>query len=252
MKGAGGLTSGYEVGGSAIPDLGGGRSTVDGDAITGSGGTDDSGGGNLLMQLAGGLGTLSGIGGLVGAAGGILGSLFGGNEMERKEDPYTTEGARMLRAIGDDDPEARRRQRDMSLATQQGAAVDNALNASAAQNANSGNGGDVVAGNIGAIRNSTAAVSAAGQFANARVQSDSQASTEQHDIINQKREIATALADRAKDINLINKQKSNFGSQLGNSLLGGLAGLGTGIGIAGESENAATKKKTTVKLNGIA
>lgn len=203
---------------------------------------------DLLGQLVGGLGTLSGIGGLIGAAGGVLGSLFGGNEMERKEDTYTTEGANMLRNIEDDDPEKRRIQRDASLATQQGAAVQNALNASGSQLANQGVGGDIAAPNIGAIANSTAAVSAAGQFANARVQSDSQASTEQHDIINQKREIATALADRAKDINLINKQKSNFGSQLGNSLLGGLAGLGTGIGIGGESENAATKKKTEIKL----
>lgn len=205
---------------------------------------------DLLGQLVGGLGTLSGIGGLIGAAGGVLGSLFGGNEMERKEDPYTTEGANMLRNIEDDDPEKRRRQRDASLATQQGAAVQNALNASGSQLANQGVGGNIAAPNVGAIANSTAAVSAAGQFANARVQSDSQASTEQHDVINQKREIATALADRAKDINLINKQKSNFGSQLGNSLLGGLAGLGSGIGIAGESENAATKKKIGIKLTG--
>lgn len=197
---------------------------------------------------------LPGIGGAVGLVGGVLGGLFGGDEFNRREDRITTETLERLTSARDSitniNAEANRRMNDQGLATQQGAAVQNALNASQSQLANQGVGGDIAAPNIGAIANSTAAVGAAGQFAGARTQNNMHAIEMEQQRAQQLNQNAADYGAQAAQVNLLHEQKQNFGSTLGNSLLGGLAGAGTGVGILGQIGVAATNKKNKVSLEG--
>lgn len=190
------------------------------------------------------------LGGGVGAVGGLLGGLFGGSEMKRYQDPITDEALKRLTSARDHiqglDPEANRRMTDQGLAAQQGAAVQNALNASQSGLANQGVGGDIVAPNASAIANSTAAIGAAGQFAGARSQNNMHAIEMEQEKNRQLNQNAADYGAQAAQVNLINEQKQNFGSKLGNSLLGGLAGFGTGVGILGEVVNAFTSPKTKI------
>lgn len=197
-----------------------------------------SGGGGLFADITSTLGTLSGIGGAAGLVGGVLSSVFGGSDLERREDQITTEGLERLTSARDTitniDPEANRRMTDQGLATQQGAAVQNALNASQSQLSNQGVGGDIAAPGISAVANSTAAIGAAGQFAGARASNNMHAIEMEQQRAQQLNQNAADYAAQAAQVNLINKQRSNFGSSLGNAILGGIAGTGSGSGILGQ------------------
>ena len=213
-----------------------------------SGGT----GPDLLLIGDTALSLIPGIGGAVGLLGGVLNGVFGGEESKRLEDPITTEALKRLTSARDSitniDPEANRRMTDQTLATQQGAAVQNALNASQSQLANQGVGGDIVAPNVGAIANSTAAVGAAGQFAGARSQNNMHAIEMEQQRAQQLNQNAADYGAQAAQVNLLHQQKQNFGSTLGNALLGGIAGAGSGGGILGQLGQVVTKDKTKIKV----
>lgn len=196
--------------------------------------------------------SLPGIGGMVGLAGGILNAAFGGNEQKRIEDEITTEARKKLnaaqQAILASNPVADAKAADMQLAQQQGAAVQNALNASASQNANQGMGGDIGFG-AAAINNSTAAIGASAGFAGARAQNWQHSTEMQQQRARDLNQNAADYGAQAAQVNLVNRQKQNFGSQLGNSLLGGIAGAGTGVGVISQLEQVINKQKNTIKYD---
>lgn len=229
-----------------LPDMKGGRSTRKADGTSSS----SDGGFDLGTAVNTGLSLIPGIGGAVGLLGGVLNGVFGGEESKRLEDPITTEALKRLTSARDSitniDPEANRRMTDQTLATQQGAAVQNALNTSQSQLANQGVGGDIVAPNIGAIANSTAAVGAAGQFAGARSQNNMHAIEMEQQRAQQLNQNAADYGAQAAQVNLLHQQKQNFGSTLGNALLGGIAGAGSGAGILGQLGKVVTDDKVTI------
>lgn len=211
----------------------------------GGGGTD------LLKMGTDALSLIPGIGGAVGLVGGILNGVFGGEESKRVEDPITTEALKRLTSARDTitnvDPEANRRMTDQTLATQQGAAVQNALNSSQSQLANQGVGGDIAAPGISAVANSTAAIGAAGQFAGARSQNNMHAIEMEQQRARDLNQNAADYGAQAAQVNLLHQQKQNFGSTLGNALLGGIAGAGSGAGILGQLGQVVTKQNSKVK-----
>ncbi len=232
-----------------LPDFGGGRSTRNPDGSTTS--TADSGGGGSGTPdiLGTGLSLFTGIGAGAGLVGGLLDGIFGGSKRERVEDPITTEALKRLTSARDSitnvDPEANRRMTDQSLSQQQEAAVDNALDASTANLANNGVGGDIGAPMAGAIANSTAAIGAAGQFAGARTQNNMHALDAELERSKQLTQNASIYGDQASQVNLLETRNKNAGS----TLLNGIAGMGSGAGVFNQIGTVGTKDKYRNGIN---
>lgn len=181
-----------------------------------------------------GLLLVPGIGAAAGFVGGLLNNVFGGTSRDRLEDPITTRALKLHEASRQKllgiDPEANRRMTDQSLSMQQGAAVQNALNASQSNLANQGVGGDIAAPMTSAIANSTAAVGAAGQFAGARADNNQRALSADLEKSRQLEQNAVNYGNEAEQVNLIESQNKNAGG----ALLSGLQAAGGIGGIFGQ------------------
>lgn len=186
---------------------------------------------------------------LIGAGVGLVGGLLQDSKMKRMEDEITKKARQKheasLEAINSFNPQAAARQADIGLAMQQDAATSNALNAATAGQANAGMGGNVQAPNAAAVGNSSAAISAAGQFAGARSQNAMQAAQMTQQKNSQLDQNAAAYGQLAKDVNLIHEDTG-----IGSKILGAIAGAGSGAGIMGMVSNSlsdANANVTTLK-----